>query len=214
MLGRFGWKGDAPTIEVQAAAAFRGDMGLTSRLFPTDDCTEAQLHCQQELSGGDPEVGDDVLERVVLYSRALAVPGRRAYDDPEVLLGKGVFAWLGCDGCHTPSHPTGPFAPLPELEGQTIWPYTDLLLHDMGEGLADGLPVGEASVSEWQTPPLWGLGLVPSVNGHSRYLHDGRARSLEEAVLWHGGEAQSAADAYRALPAEQRRALLRFLEDL
>jgi len=213
-LGRFGWKGEAIDVEVQSAGAFNGDLGLTSDLFPVDDCTSVQTECLAAPDGGSPEIEGYILERVVLYSRTLAVPARRAWDDDDVLLGKGVFAWLGCGDCHTPSHTTGTFAPLPELEGQTIWPYTDLLLHDMGEGLADHRPVGEASGREWKTPPLWGLGLVPDVNGHTRYLHDGRARSLEEAILWHGGEAEAAADGFRALPVEERQALLRFLEDL
>lgn len=212
--GRFGWKNEATTVEEQSAGAFLGDMGLTSWLQPAESCTSAQVACNEAIDGGQPEVEDHVLERVVLYARSLAVPARRDAGNEQVLLGKAVFAHLGCDTCHVPAHETGAFPPQPELEGQTIWPYTDLLLHDMGPGLADGRPVGVADGQEWRTPPLWGLGLVPDVNGHSRYLHDGRARSLEEAILWHGGEAEAAMEAYRAAPVDQRDALLRFLEDL
>lgn len=212
-LGRFGWKGDAPDIAHQVAGAFAGDMGLTSRIVGLDDCTEAQLDCLIEPTGGDPEVSDDVLDLVILYSRTVAVPVRRAADDETVLRGKARFHDLGCAACHVPSHRTGPAA-LPELEGQLIWPYTDLLLHDMGPDLADGRPLGRASGREWQTPPLWSLGLIEDVSGHTRFLHDGRARSLEEAILWHGGEAREARVAFTELDRADRRALLRFLEDL
>jgi len=212
-IGRFGWKGEAVDVEEQSAGAFSGDMGLTSRLFEADDCTDAQTECHASMSGGEPEVEDHILDLVVLYSRAISVPVRRAADDPDVLRGKYVFGELGCGSCHVPSHTTGSAA-LPELEGQLIWPYTDLLLHDMGDGLADDRPVGEASGREWKTPPLWGLGLVDDVGGHTRFLHDGRARSLEEAILWHGGEAQASRDAFVALDARERTYLLGFLEDL
>jgi len=212
-IGRFGWKADAPDIDVQVANAFAGDMGLTSALVPMDDCTESQTDCMGAPDGGTPEVNETVFHRVAFYSRVIAVPVRRAADDPTVLQGKSLFHQLGCAGCHTPSYTTGDGA-IPELSGQLIWPYTDLLLHDMGEGLADGRPVGEASGREWKTPPLWGLGLMHDVSGHTRYLHDGRARSLEEAVLWHAGEALDSRDAYLALGATERAAVIAFLEDL
>ncbi|MCK6518657.1 c-type cytochrome [Myxococcota bacterium] len=212
-VGRFGWKADAVNVEAQVAGAFAGDMGLTSRLVPQDDCTAAQVECLDEPNGGEPEVSDEIFDLVTLYSRAIAVPARRAADDETVLNGKGLFNDIGCAACHTPSHTTGA-SPLPELEGQHIWPYTDLLLHDMGEGLADDRPLGEASGQEWRTPPLWSLGLIASVNGHTRFLHDGRARSLEEAILWHGGEAEAAQAEFVALSADERAALILFLEDL
>ncbi len=212
VVGRFGWKGDAPTVEAQVAGAFAGDMGLTSRLAD-DDCTEAQVACLEEPEGGDPEVEDHILDLVVLYSRTIAVPVRREADHEEVLRGKKVFHDLGCASCHTPSHTTGTAA-LPELEGQLIWPYTDLLLHDMGPDLADDRPLAEANGREWKTPPLWSLGLIQDVSGHTRYLHDGRARSLEEAILWHGGEGEAARDGFVALDVEERAVLIRFLEDL
>jgi CxxC motif-containing protein (DUF1111 family) len=149
----------------------------------------------------------------VTYTRSLAVPVRRQADAEEVLHGKAIFRDLNCDACHTPSHQTGD-SDIEAFTDQIIWPFTDLLLHDMGEGLADYRPVGDASGLEWKTPPLWGLGLVEAVNGHTRFLHDGRARNLSEAILWHGGEAQKSRDAYLALSKTQRDALIVYLEDL
>ncbi len=213
LIGRFGWKAEATSVLEQVADAFSNDMGLTSSELLQDDCTDAQVECVESTDGGAPEVTDEILERVVLYSRAIAVPARRAADSSDVLRGKTIFHELGCASCHVPSHTTGAAA-IPEFENQLIWPYTDLLLHDMGEGLADGRPLGLASGREWKTPPLWGLGLVDEVGGHSRFLHDGRARNLEEAVLWHGGEAQEAKEAYEDLPEAHRILLLKFLEDL
>lgn len=211
--GRFGWKAEAPNIVVQVANAFLGDMGLTSEMLPDEECTDAQTICDEVPNGGEPEVQPNIFERVVLYSRAVAVPVRRAADDPTVLKGKSIFHRLGCATCHVPSHTTGEGA-IPEFSNQLIWPYTDLLLHDMGPGLADNTPVGNASGQEWKTPPLWGLGLVDEVSNHTRFLHDGRARNLEEAVLWHGGEALAAKNAFLELKVDERTALIRFLEDL
>ena len=140
-------------------------------------------------------------------------PARRTVDEPVVLAGAETFGALGCSSCHTPTLQTGE-ADVPALSNQEIHPYTDLLLHDMGDGLADGRPDFEASGTEWRTPPLWGIGLVELVNGHTRFLHDGRARSLEEAILWHGGEAAAAQRAYLALSADDRASLIAFLESL
>lgn len=212
-IGRFGWKADAPDVETQVARAFAGDMGLTSRLEVADDCTAQQVACGQEPTGGEPEIEDPIFERVTLYSRAVAVPVRRDPRNPSVLLGRQVFRSLGCDVCHVPKHRTGPAA-MAELEDQTIWPYTDLLLHDMGVGLSDGRPVGSASGSEWKTPPLWGLGLAQTIQPGVGFLHDGRARTLEEAILWHDGEAEASRVQFMESDAEQRRALVDFLEDL
>ncbi len=216
--GRFGWKGEMPTVRGQVAGAFNGDMGLTSPAFPLDDCTAAQEDCLGEAPGDDDEgpweVQAKVMDRTVLYSASVAVPGRRDWEARDVRRGKALFVQLGCDRCHTPRHETGPYAEVPEFEGETIWPYTDLLLHDMGDGLADDRPVGEASGRMWKTPPLWGLGLVPDVNGHQRLLHDGRARGFAEAILWHGGEAQDSRDAFAALSATERARVVTFLEDL
>ncbi|MFT6820817.1 MAG: CxxC motif-containing protein (DUF1111 family) [Myxococcota bacterium] len=211
--GRFGWKGDAVDLPDQVAHAFAGDLGLTTDLILLDDCTSGQVSCTESVSGGDPEVRSNIFDLVTLYSRTIAPPARRMADDETVLRGKTLFNGSGCADCHTPSHTTG-LSPIAALSDQLIWPYTDLLLHDMGEGLADGRPVGEASGQEWQTPALWSVGLINEVSGHTRFLHDGRARSLTEAILWHGGEAESAALTFRALDEEERSALVTFVEDL
>ncbi len=213
LVGRFGWKGDKPTIDSQVAAALIGDMGLTSEIHMKDDCTETQTACLEAPNGGEPETTPEVFELLSHYSRAIAVPVRRNVDDPIVLQGKGLFHEIGCASCHVPSHVTGPAA-IPELEEQLIWPYTDLLLHEMGEELGDNFPIGNASGTEWKTPPLWGLGLVEAVGGHTRYLHDGRARNLEEAILWHGGEAKASREQFEHLSADKRSALLTFVSDL
>jgi len=211
--GRFGWKADSATVETQVADAFKGDMGLTSWIHPKDDCTETQVVCLEEPDAGKPEVTDHVLGRVTFYTQTIAVPIRRAASDPDVLHGKQLFNESGCATCHTPSHITGS-SPVAALENQLIWPYTDLLLHDMGPDLADGRPVAEANGQEWKTPPLWSLGLIPVVSGHTRYLHDGRARNLEEAILWHGGEAENARNAFMALTKNEREHVLKFVADL
>jgi CxxC motif-containing protein (DUF1111 family) len=212
-VGRFGWKAEQPSVLQQSAGAFNGDMGITSRLFPQQNCTASQPECDAALAGGEPEISDELLEKLVLYSSALAVPGRRAPDHADVLRGKALFAELGCDGCHVPSHQTGDAA-LPELSHQRIWPYTDLLLHDLGDALSDERPTFDANGNEWRTAPLWGIGLIRAVNGHDRLLHDGRARGVAEAVLWHGGEAEASADAFRQLNRDERDALVRFVESL
>ena len=155
-----------------------------------------------------------MLDLVTFYSRNLAVPARRDLGDPQVLRGKRVFYEAGCAGCHQPKFVTERLADRPEQSFQLIWPYTDLLLHDMGEGLADHRPEGAASGREWRTAPLWGIGLTETVTGQASFLHDGRARTLLEAVLWHGGEAQAARDRVVALPKAEREALIRFLESL
>jgi len=212
-IGRFGWKADQPSVEQQSAAAFLGDIGATTRLFTQENCPAPQLDCAQAPTGGEPEVQDDLLDAVVLYTRTLAVPIRRSADDPEVRHGKALFGQAGCDGCHVPSHRTGEsdIAPLSE---QLIWPYTDLLLHDMGDDLSDERPVFAAEGSEWRTPPLWGIGLLETVNGHERLMHDGRARGVAEAIMWHGGEAEVAKESFRTMSAAERKALVRFVRSL
>jgi len=214
LLGRFGWKANVASVAHQSAGAFHGDMGITSSRFPGQDCTPQQADCLAAHAGGAPEIDDRRLGQVIFYSQTLAVPSRRAPDAPEVQRGKAVFHAAGCASCHVPSYVTGPHPTIPQFSGQTIWPYTDLLLHDVGDGLADGRPDFEAGPRHWKTPPLWGLGLVPTVNGHSRYLHDGRARSLMEAVLWHGGEAEASRRHVLGLSKADRAALVRFLESL
>ena len=220
MLGRLGLKAGAPTVREQSAAAFAGDIGISNPLFPAPwgECTEAQSKCRSAAHGdGDDrvfEIDAEGLDLVAFYGRNLGVPARRNVDDPQVLRGKGVFYSTGCTSCHQPSFVTHRLEDQPEQSFQLIWPYTDMLLHDMGPGLADNRPEARANGSEWRTPPLWGIGLTQQVSGHTYFLHDGRARSLLEAVLWHGGEAQSQRDAAVEMPATDRAALIRFLESL
>ncbi|WP_136246515.1 di-heme oxidoreductase family protein [Halomonas borealis] len=213
VVGRFGWKAGQPSIEQQNLHAFAGDMGLTSTLVPHTDCMPAQ-GCDAAPHGGVPEVSDKIADFVTFYAGSLAVPQRRRLDDPAVQAGAETFNTLGCAGCHTPRQRTAEDAARPALAGQTLWPYSDLLLHDMGEALADGRPEFEADGREWRTPPLWGIGLAQAVSPRAGFLHDGRARTLEEAILWHGGEAEPATDDYRALPAARRDQLIQFLESL
>ncbi|MEM6677174.1 MAG: di-heme oxidoredictase family protein [Pseudomonadota bacterium] len=216
MLGRFGLKGGQPTMRSQSASAFAGDIGISTSLHRDGwgDCTADQPACRNAPHGGALEIEDHALDLVVFYSRNLAVPARRDIDDPQVLAGKRVFYETGCIACHVPKHVTHRLDGQPEQSFQLIWPYTDMLLHDMGEGLADNRPEGRATGREWRTPPLWGIGLTEAVSGHSYFLHDGRARSLLEAVLWHGGEAEAARDQVVAMPPADRAALIRFLESL
>ncbi|MCB9436592.1 MAG: c-type cytochrome [Anaerolineales bacterium] len=213
-IGRFGWKANQPHLLQQVASAFAGDMGISTSLFPADNCTTAQTNCADVINGGVPEISDDDFLKVVLYSSTLAVPAQRDYDDPIVLQGRELFETTGCSNCHVPTLETGVHLTIPTLSHQTIHPYTDLLLHDMGAGLADSRPDYQATGSEWRTPPLWGIGLFETVNGHTFYLHDGRARNLTEAVLWHGGEAQAARDTFLAMSTAERDALIRFLRSL
>ena len=204
----------AITLIQQSAGAFLGDLGITTSLFPDENCSSIEADCQAALNGGSPEISDDDLRKVVLYVKTLAVPARRDFDDDQVLLGKYKFVQIGCTACHTQRFTTGVDPEFAALSGQSIWPYTDLLLHDMGDLLADGVGDHEATGREWRTPPLWSIGLFEVVNHHTNYLHDGRARSLAEAVLWHGGEAQAANDRFQALPKSDRQAVIRFLHSL
>ncbi|MEM6729699.1 MAG: di-heme oxidoredictase family protein, partial [Pseudomonadota bacterium] len=220
MLGRFGLKAGMPTLRQQNADAFTGDIGISTPLTPTawGECTEAQEACRNAHHGdGDirvHEVDDIGLDIVTYYSANLGVPVRRDHDDAEVLRGKEVFYTTGCTSCHQPAFVTHRLEDDPERSFQLIWPYTDLLLHDMGPGLADNRPEARANGREWRTPPLWGIGLTERVSGHTYFLHDGRARSLLEAVLWHGGEAEAQKEAVRTMPAADRAALITFLESL
>ena len=191
--GRFGWKAGEPNLQDQVTRALAEDLGLS------------------ELSGGEAR-------RLTAYVQLLAVPARRGLDRPEVRRGEALFEQTGCTGCHLPELRTAPTASFPELADQTIRPYTDLLLHDLGRDLADlrrnGRPDRAPSSRAWRTAPLWGLGLLGTVTGEVRLLHDGRARTPEEAILWHGGEARRSLKRFRALPAADRRALLSFLDSL
>ena len=212
-LGRFGWKANVPTLSQQIAHAFVEDMGITSQMFPTESCTIAQVECASASAGATPEIDQDRFDALVFYNATLAVPARRNLSDPQVEEGANLFLDLNCHSCHTPRQETGEHA-IDALSNQVIFPFTDLLLHDMGPGLADGRDDGQATGFEWRTPPLWGLGLNQIVNGHTFFLHDGRARSIEEAILWHGGEAGESAEGFKQLDADQRAALIEFLESL
>jgi CxxC motif-containing protein (DUF1111 family) len=209
--GRFGLKANTPNILVQVASAYQQDVGVTSSVFKQESC-EGQL--QYDTQGDDPELADSTLESVVYYVQTLAVPARRNVTDPEVKRGQALFSQLNCSGCHKPVVQTGVNLAIPQLSNQRIQPYTDLLLHDMGEGLADQYTDFLANGSEWRTPPLWGIGLFEKTNGTPYFLHDGRARSLEEAILWHGGEAQRSRDAFMQLSKTDRNAVIRFIKSL
>ena len=214
-LGRLGWKANKPNLKQQIAGAFNGDMGLTTTLFPNLSCSEAQSQCQQEAEYGEqPEVSDEFLDKVTTYLSLIGVPARRNLEGKQEQAGELLFYQAQCTTCHLPKQVTGENSPHPEFNNKVIHPYTDLLLHDMGEDLADNRPDFEASGKEWRTAPLWGIGLVRNVNKHTFFLHDGRARNLEEAILWHGGEAENAKEAFRNMDKGDRDALLTFLRSL
>jgi len=213
-LGKFGWKANQPNILQQISGAFSGDMGISTQHFPEQNLTSSQKQYNEFANGGDPEIDSDDLKKMHLYSSTLAVPARRNVDDKQVLEGEKIFAEIGCNSCHIEKIQTGVHPDFPILSNQNIRPYTDLLLHDMGEGLADGRPDFEATGQEWRTPPLWGIGLFQTVNKHTYYLHDGRARNLTEAILWHGGEAEKSKNEFKQLPQKQRDQLIEFLESL
>jgi len=221
VLGRFNLKAGQPSVEQQSASAFSNDMGLSTPLFPrhSGECTAAQAACLDMPHGAQPHLGEHevparLMDFVSFYSSNLAVPARRDAGDPRVLAGKKLFYEANCVACHVPKYVTSRNARQPEHRFQLIWPYTDMLLHDMGDGLADGVSDGQATGRDWRTPPLWGIGLTRSVNPTATWLHDGRARTLLEAVLWHGGEAQAARDRVVAMTPEERADLIRFLESL
>lgn len=221
MLGRFGWKAGAPTVLQQSAEAAAGDMGLGSYMLakPAGDCTGKQARCLAGPHGGSKrfpanEFKTQLLHLTAFYARNLAVPPRRNPDGAKVIAGKALFHKIGCASCHRPRFKTGRETPDKHLANQTIWPYTDLLLHDMGDGLADGRPEGRANGREWRTAPLWGIGLTQTVSGHTYFLHDGRARNLTEAILWHGGEAKAARDGFIGLSKTERDRLVAFVKSL
>jgi CxxC motif-containing protein (DUF1111 family) len=210
VIGRFGWKANVGTLLHQAAGAFNGDMGITSSLFPNENCEGEFPGCRDHA----PEVSNRTLADVAFYTQTLGVPARRDLDDPQTRKGEQLFRSVGCDGCHLPMVMTGVLAGVPAVSNQRIHPYTDLLLHDMGDALADDRPDFKATGREFRTPPLWGIGLVQVVNGHTFFLHDGRARNILEAVLWHGGEGTKARERFKALSADERKALIAFLNSL
>jgi len=220
-LGRFGHKASNANVLAQSAGAFAGDIGISNRLAPrhSGECTDAETKCLEMPHGapdsmGPYEASDTILDLMAFYAKNLAVPARRDVDDPDVLRGKQAFYAANCNACHTPAYVTSRDAGQAEHRFQLIWPHTDLLLHDMGEGLADHRPAGDASGREWRTAPLWGVGLTETVNGHTYFLHDGRARGLLEAIMWHGGEAEASRDQVIAMSPDERHALIRYLESL
>lgn len=215
VLGRFGWKANEPTIFQQVQGAFLGDIGITSPLFPVDNCPSVQTSCLAVAGdSSDPEINSTTVDSVLFYNTLDGVPARRNLSDPDVTEGKNLFTSVGCTACHKPYVLTGQKEGFPELSFQHIKPYTDLLLHDMGPDLADGRPDFDANGQEWRTAPLWGVGLIQTVNGHLRLLHDGRANGFEEAILWHGGEADGARNRFQALTQAKRQKLIKFLESL
>ena len=223
-LGRFGWKAGQSSLTHQIAGALNTDMGVMTSVLPKPDCGAMEQNCGNDKG---PELSDDRLADLIKYVSLLGMRARRDLDDPVALQGEKLFGDNGCASCHIPELKTGKHHPLAELRDQTIHPFTDLLLHDMGPGLADNLGEREATGAEWRTTPLWGIGLSACVTGgvegafqhqtctpHHDYLHDGRARSIEEAILWHGGEAQKSRDAYAAFSSADKAAMIKFLESL
>ena len=210
-VGRFGWKASQPSLEQQIDAAYVHDMGVTTSLFPVEASAGQP---QDDGLDDDPELDDERVADVVFYTQTLGVPARRDVNDSTVQEGEALFDSIGCAGCHVPSLTSGTVAGIPEISNQTFFPYTDLLLHDMGEGLSNGRSDFDAEGSEWRTPPLWGLGLADTITAAADDLHDARARSVEEAILWHAGEAEPSVNTFKALAATARAALLRFLGSL
>jgi CxxC motif-containing protein (DUF1111 family) len=213
-LGKYGWKANAPTLKQQVASALHGDMGLTTSLFSETNCPSPQQDCADATNGGEPEVTDEQLDKILFYQAHLAVPNRRNYTEENVLKGKNLFTSLNCIGCHAINQKTGTDAASEYLENITIKPYSDFLLHDMGEDLADNRPDFLATGAEWRTQPLWGIGLISTVNNHTNLLHDGRAANIEEAILWHGGEAETIKENFKSLSAEDRENLISFVNSL
>jgi CxxC motif-containing protein (DUF1111 family) len=217
-VGRFGWKANVPTVEHQSAGAALGDMGMTTALFRENLCEPAQTVCgllasSMEPAVGKPEFVPELFDPMILYLKLIGVPQQRNADDPQVKRGEQLFRGIGCVGCHMPAQVAGTDT-YPALAGQVFHPFTDLLVHDMGEGLADNRPDFAASGREWRTAPLWGIGLMHDVGEFNYYLHDGRARSIPEAILWHGGEAENAREVFRNLAKAQRDDIVAFINSL
>ena len=216
-VGRFGFKAKQPNLHQQVAAAFRDDIGITNSSFPDETCTKTQVACSLASAYGGHslaslEIPDNRLDLTVTFNELLGVPPARGLQNKDVQKGRTLFYQLNCHQCHTPSYVTDKNYPVKALANQTIWPYSDLALHDMGDGLADGVHEFCANGREWRTAPLWGIGLQKSKTGQQRFLHDGRARTISEAILWHGGEAEAAKQAYLALNKQQRTALIKFVK--
>lgn len=211
-LGKFGWKNSTPSVSQQSAEAFHQDMGITSSFFfPHKNGIGQSNYVSTEIH--KPDIDSAEVELVSFYLKTLAPPAPRNQDDPIVQRGKKLFNDINCSGCHTPQMRTGDYS-IAALSHQTIYPYSDLLLHEMGEELADSRPDFEASTNEWKTTPLWGIGLAKHINPNARFLHDGRAATLEESILWHGGESYWVTVAFKNLSREDRQAIIKFMESL
>ncbi len=210
-IGKFGWKAGSPSLIQQTAAAYLQDMGITTFIFPQES---SYGQVQYDNLNDDVELSDSLLYAVSFYLKTLAVPARRDVTNADVKRGKALFTEAKCASCHVPKQRTGVNVAFKEVSNQLIFPYTDLLLHDMGDELSDNRPDFLASGSEWRTPPLWGIGLTEIVNGHSTFLHDGRARTLTEAIMWHGGEANWSRQFFSNLSLADRNALIKFLKSL
>ncbi|ALU74947.1 thiol oxidoreductase [Tenacibaculum dicentrarchi] len=213
-IGKFGWKANEPSLKQQIAGAFNGDLGLSTTIFNKKNCPSPQQDCNKAPTGGSPEVTDKQMDRILLYQTSLAVPKRRNYKNQDVLNGKVLFSELKCISCHATNFTTDKYPFNPLLEDKKISPYSDFLLHDMGDDLADNRPDFLATGNEWRTQPLWGIGLIKTVNKHTFLLHDGRARNIEEAILWHGGEAEKSKNDFKELSLTKRKELLSFIESL
>jgi len=214
VMGRFGLKANHPTLREQVAAAFLNDLGLSTPFYPDQNCPPVQKACKEQMVSGRPEITALRLASTTLYLRSLSVPARRNLDDTQAQHGEVLFAQARCTVCYVPELKTGEYPQFSQAANQTIHPYTDLLLHDMGEGLADNRPDFQAGGSEWRTPPLWGIGLSEAVNGANAFLHDGRARNFTEAILWHGGEAEVSRKAFAEMSKSDREAVVAFLRSL
>lgn len=214
LLGRFGWKANQPTLKQQVAAAHIGDMGITSSLYHEQNCPKVQVQCQAAQQAGKHELSDHAWEAVTFFLAGVDAPKRPRPDSDKYIQGEKLFRTAGCNSCHVPEMKTGKFPLLTAIENKTFNPYTDLLLHDMGEDLADNRPDFKAGGRDWRTAPLWGLGLSRRVNGSMDLLHDGRARSVLEAILWHGGEAKKARDQFAGMKKDEREAVIAFVNSL
>lgn len=214
VLGRFGWKANQPSIRQQIVAAFHGDMGVTSSLYIEENCPPIQKACRAMPPGNRPELLDYSWDDLSFWSVALDAPAPRNQDDPQVIRGGKLFEKAQCGHCHVPELRTGDYPPLPAISKKTFRAYTDLLLHDMGPGLADGRPDFKAGPADWRTAPLWGIGLSAQVNGSTNLLHDGRARNVLEAVLWHGGEAEASRNLFAGFSKQERDDLIAFVNAL
>ena len=210
-IGRFGWKANSSSILVQCASAYVEDMGITNYVFPNE--TGFNQSNGQDGLNDDPEISNAILDAVTLYCQTLAVPAARNINNLDVRRGAKTFEEISCVKCHTPKQQSG-YNAIASISNQTFYPYTDLLLHDMGSGLADNRPDYLATGNEWKTRPLWGIGLTQIVNGHTTFLHDGRARNVTEAIMWHGGEAQNSRAQFKQLSLQKRNELLAFINSL